>query len=195
MHIQFLESVYTDKPSQIENMHPVLSTTYNNSQNSAAYSDPQSTAVAVNQWLNMSRKELDTIFKDAKPGTVPQGDTQGTAILAGGPVPGLFAKLARLLFWRGKVFDLNSPAFNSGVVVNKVSPLGINLIVAKVYIAPSWIDGKDCIVIDYNKTSILARQIRDEIREIEPGLYLGKVWWGKRRILDFALESQHSTSL
>jgi len=29
--------------------------------------------------------------------------------------------------------------------------------------------------------------IRDEIREVEPGVYLGKVWWGKTRVLDFAL--------
>ena len=25
------------------------------------------------------------------------------------------------------------------------------------------------------------------IREVEPGVYLGKVWFGKKRILDFAL--------
>ena len=51
----------------------------------------------------------------------------------------------------------------------------------------SWLDGKDTIVIDYSSTSILAKVIRDEIREVEPGVYLGKVWWGKMRILDFAL--------
>ena len=26
-----------------------------------------------------------------------------------------------------------------------------------------------------------------EIREVAPGLYLGKVWWGRRRVLDVAL--------
>jgi hypothetical protein len=29
--------------------------------------------------------------------------------------------------------------------------------------------------------------VRDEIREVETGIYLGKVWWGKTRVLDFAL--------
>ena len=43
------------------------------------------------------------------------------------------------------------------------------------------------IVIDYSTTSFFCRKVRDEIREIESGVYLGKVWWGKTRILDFAL--------
>jgi len=144
---------------------------------------------ALDQWVKMTRHQLDVIYKKSKAGNLPQGDTDGTAILAGGPLPRLFAGAAKLLAWQGKVFDLFSPDFNSGVVVNKVSPLGLNLIVAKTYRSKSWIDGKDTIVIDYSSTSLVARQIRDEIREVEPGLYLGKVWWGKKRILDFALQT------
>jgi hypothetical protein len=45
-------------------------------------------------------------------------------------------------------------------------------------------------VLDYSKTSIFARKIRDEIRLIDPvnKIYLGKVWWGKTRLVDFALD-------
>ena len=143
----------------------------------------------LQRWLTLSREELDEIYKKASPGNIPQGDTQGTAIMAGGPFPRLFARLARLLAWQGKVFDLFNPKYENGVLVNKILPVGVNLIAAKVYRDQSWMDGKDTIVIDYSKTSLLARQIRDEIREVEPGLYLGKVWWGDRRILDFALET------
>lgn len=145
----------------------------------------------VKQWLTLSRDDLDALYKKAKPGSIPQGDTRGTAILAGGPFPRLFAGLARMLAWQGKVFDLFSPSYNNGVVVNKVSPLGLNLIVAKTYRDQSWMDGKETIVIDYGSTSLLARPIRDEIREVEPGVYLGKVWWGKQRVLDFALETHN----
>lgn len=144
----------------------------------------------VKSWLAMSRDDLDALYKKAKPGAVPQGDTIGTAILAGGPFARVFAKLARSLAWQGKVFDLFGPNYDTGVVVNKVTPAGLNLIVAKVYRDKSWMDGEDTIVIDYSQTSLLARQIRDEIREISPGLYLGKVWFGKRRVLDFALETR-----
>jgi hypothetical protein len=73
------------------------------------------------------------------------------------------------------------------VLINKVTPLSLSFIVAKVYRGPSWLDGKQAIVIDYSKTSFVAARIRDEIREVEPGLYLGKVWWGRTRVLDFAL--------
>lgn len=145
----------------------------------------------VKQWLKLSRADLDALYKKAKPGNIPQGDTRGTAIFAGGPFPRLFAGLARMLAWQGKVFDLFPPSYNQGVVVNKVSPLGLNLIVAKTYRDQSWMDGKETIVIDYGSTSLLARAIRDEIREVEPGVYLGKVWWGERRVLDFALETHH----
>ena len=38
------------------------------------------------------------------------------------------------------------------------------------------------------ETSLLAHWIRDEIREIAPHLYLGKVYLGKKRLIDFVLE-------
>jgi hypothetical protein len=143
--------------------------------------------VTVNTWLSKSREELDEIYKKAKPGDIPTGDTQGTAILAGSMLAKLVAFLVGLLVWKGKIFDLFGPKGDAGVLVNKISPFGLKCIVAKVYRDDSWLDGKKTIVIDYSKTSLLAKVIRDEIREVEPGVYLGKVWWGKKRILDFAL--------
>jgi hypothetical protein len=34
----------------------------------------------------------------------------------------------------------------------------------------------------------VASHVRDEIRQIEPGFYLGKVYWDKKRLIDFALD-------
>lgn len=141
----------------------------------------------ISAWLRMSRGELDEIYRNAEPGNVPVGDTRGTAIVAGSMFSKLIARLARLLAWQGKVFDLFPPDNQNGILVNKITPFSLTFIVAKVYIDKSWMDQRDTIVIDYSTTSFLARRIRDEIREIEPGVYLGKVWWGKTRILDFAL--------
>lgn len=141
----------------------------------------------VKSWLGMSREELDEIYRNAEAGTIPAGDTRGTAILAGSFFSKIVAGIARLFAWQGKVFDLFADDGQSGILVNKILPLGMTFIVAKVYRDESWMDGKETIVIDYSKTSFLAKVIRDEIREIEPGVYLGKVWWGKKRILDFAL--------
>ena len=141
----------------------------------------------VKSWLSKSREELDDIYRNASPGEIPQGDTQGTAILAGSIFAKLVAVLAGLYAWQGKVFDVFCPGGQAGVLVNKITAFSLTFIVAKVYRDASWLDGKDTIVIDYSTTSFFAKKIRDEIREVEPGVCLGKVWWGKQRILDFAL--------
>ena len=141
----------------------------------------------VKTWLSKSREELDEIYSNAEPGNIPSGDTQGTAILAGSILSKIVAASTRLLVWQGKVFDLFCSEGQAGVLINKITPFSLTFIVAKVYRDKSWLDDKDTIVIDYSKTSFVAKVIRDEIREIEPGVYLGKVWWGKKRILDFAL--------
>lgn len=141
----------------------------------------------VYTWLDLSREELDEIYRNAEPGEIPRGDTRGTAILAGSLFSKLVAAFARLFAWQGKVFDIFSSDGQAGVLVNKIAPFGLTFIVAKVYRDKSWLDGKNTIVIDYSTTSFFAKVIRDEIREVEPGVYLGKVWWGKMRILDFAL--------
>lgn len=141
----------------------------------------------VKQWLGLSREELDQIYKEASAGTIPSGNTRGTAILTGSFFSKSFAAFARLFAWQGKVFDLMPPDHETGILINKITPLSITFIIAKVYKQASWIDEKETIVIDYSRTSFFAMKIRDEIREIAPGLYLGKVWWGKTRLLDFAL--------
>jgi hypothetical protein len=141
----------------------------------------------VNSWLSKSVEELDEIYSNASPGDIPSGDTHGTAILAGSLFSKVVAFLVGLYVWQGKVFDLFCPGGQAGVLVNKITPFGMTFIVAKVYRDTSWLDGKETIVIDYSSTSFFAKVIRDEIREIEPGVYLGKVWWKKKRILDFAL--------
>jgi hypothetical protein len=74
------------------------------------------------------------------------------------------------------------------VLKNRILPFGLNAIIAKVYKGTSWLDNKECIVLDYSDTSVIAQWIRDEIRQIEPGLYLGKVYWEKKRLIDFALK-------
>ena len=146
-----------------------------------------STNATVAQWLDKDRDQLDVIYREASAGTIPSGDTRGTAIVAGSFFAQCYARVARLFAWQGKLFDLFPPNRENGILINKVSPFSLTFIVAKVYKGESWMDGKETIIIDYSTASFFARKIRDEIREVEPGVYLGKVWWGRTRILDFAL--------
>jgi hypothetical protein len=53
--------------------------------------------------------------------------------------------------------------------------------------APSLFDGKECIVLDYSKISLVANRIRDEIRLIAPNFYLGRVIRDSKRSLRTSL--------
>jgi hypothetical protein len=134
--------------------------------------------------LTLSQAELDKLFTDSQVGNIPDGQAEGTAIVAPGTTysPNI-ARFISHFAWQGKVFDAKK-----GILKNKILPFGLNAILATVYKGPSWLDGKECIVLDYSDTSIVAQWIRDEIREIQPGLYLGKVYWDKTRLIDFALK-------
>jgi hypothetical protein len=141
-------------------------------------------AYDVPQLLGMSQGQLDDLFKNSPTGEIPDGEGKGTAIVAPGTTYTQdIAQFVSHFAWQGKVFDSKN-----GVLRNKILPLGLNAIIAKVYKGQSWLDSKECIVLDYSETSLVARRIRDEIRQIGPNLYLGKVYRDKKRLIDFALE-------
>lgn len=141
-------------------------------------------AYDVAKLLSMSQAELDALFTNSPVGEIPDGEADGTAIVAPGTnFSPTIAKFISHFAWQGKVFDAKK-----GVLKNRILPFGLNAIIAKVYKGPSWLDKKECIVLDYSDTSVIAQWIRDEIRQIEPKLYLGKVYWEKKRLIDFALK-------
>ena len=141
-------------------------------------------AYDVQALLDMTQEQLDALFKASPAGAIPSGQAEGTAIIAPGTsYSEAIAKVINVFAWQGKVFDAEK-----GLLKNRISVFGIDAIVARVYKAPSWLDGQECIVLDYSDTSIVAHWIRDEIRLIGPGFYLGKVYWGKSRLIDFCLQ-------
>lgn len=135
------------------------------------------------QLYRMTQAELDDLFRASPPGPMPAGRAEGTPVIAPDtPLSEPAGKLLHLLAWQGKVFD---PATKT--LRNIVTPLGIETIVAAVYEDTSWLDGKPTIVLDYSKTSLIAHWIRDEIRLIAPSAYLGIVYWGRDRLINFSL--------
>lgn len=142
------------------------------------------TTITVPDLLKMTQTQLDDLFKASQPGPIPDGPAEGTAIIAPGTTYSAeIAKLVNVFAWQGKTFDAAH-----GVLRNRITAFHLNAIVAEVYKGPSWLDGKECIVLDYSKTSTVAQWIRDEIRQIAPKTYLGKVYWEKKRLIDFALQ-------
>jgi len=136
------------------------------------------------QLMKMSQPELDALFKASTAGDIPKGVGAGTAIIAPGTAYSApIAEAINRFAWQGKVFDPDT-----GTLRNEILPMGINAVIAKVYKGPSWLDGKECIVLDYSETSLLAHYIRDEIRQIGPGFYFGPVCWSKTHIFNFCLQ-------
>jgi hypothetical protein len=138
----------------------------------------------VPQLLTLSQAQLDELFMNSPAGDIPDGEAKGTAIIAPGTkYTAEIAELINHFGWQGKVFDAKR-----GMLKNRILLFGIQAIIAKVYKGPSWVDGKECVVLDYSETSLVAQRIRDEIRLIGPSRYLGVVFWDKKRLIHFALQ-------
>jgi hypothetical protein len=141
-------------------------------------------AYTAAQLLAMSQEQLDDLFTASPAGDIPNGEANGTAIIASGTAfSSEIAEVINIFDWKGKTFDATH-----GTLTNRITAFGVNAIVAEVYQTASWFDGKECIVLDYSKTSLVAEHVRDEIREISPGMYLGLVYWKQTRTIHFALQ-------
>ena len=147
-------------------------------------------AYTASQLLSMPKAELDDLFGTSPAGAVPNGEAHGTAILSPGTAfSHEIASIINIFAWQGKSFDAAH-----GTLTNRISAFGVNAIVAQVYKGASLFDGKECIVLDYSKTSLVAKHVRDEIRLIGPDFYLGLVYWDQTRSIHFALEFAGSSA-
>lgn len=133
--------------------------------------------------LGMSNAALDRLFRSSPAGVVPDGTMVGTVLaFSGSWLARPLAALTRAFVWQGKVVNRRR-----GVLKNKVTPLRLRSFKALVAPDLSWVDTRPCVVLDYSRTSLLARAVRDELRLVGPHLYLGVVWLARRRVLWFTL--------
>ena len=145
-------------------------------------------------FLKLSSDQLDAIFRQSATGEIPLGQGEGVAIIAPSTgVSDLIAKFVHLFSWKGKVFERDPADPKRGTLKNRLLLLGTKAVIAQVYKGESWFDQKECIVLDYSHTSLVAQWVRDEIREVSPGVYLGIVYWGKEKehahkLIHFALK-------
>jgi hypothetical protein len=141
-------------------------------------------AYDVPSLLAMKASDLDALFSASPAGDIPDGPAKGTAIIASGTTfSSEIAEFINVFAWQGKTFDSQK-----GVLKNRILPMGLNAIIARVYKAPSLLDNKECIVLDYSETSLVAQWIRDEIRLIAPEFYLGRVYWSNKPLIHFCLQ-------
>ena len=70
--------------------------------------------------------------------------------------------------WKGKVFRPDGTYINQWV--------GFRAIEGTVALGPSWYDGKPCVVVDHPPGTKVFGNARDELREVAPGLWLGRFY-------------------
>ena len=89
------------------------------------------------------------------------------------------------IVWKGKEFR------SDGTMINRLFG-GLKAIPADVYVGESVLDGQPALVFDYSR-SRLWPTVRDEVREVSPGLYLGIMYKGgapKNPPMYFALDAR-----
>jgi hypothetical protein len=128
----------------------------------------------------MSWPELEQIYRQSQAGTIPEGYLRGRAIYCPcSKLAGVRSSVTNSL-WHGKLFD---PC--TSTLVNQWS--GFKAIKAQVSYGPSWLDRKPSIIMDYSGTSRIWKDVRDEAREVAPGVYLGLMYRRKACETEFKL--------
>jgi hypothetical protein len=116
--------------------------------------------------LAKTKSELADLFSKAEAGHIPNVEAEGTVLIA--PSTSFTPEIAKFInffAWQGKVFNAEKMT-----LVNKITVFGLDAIQAHIAREPSWIDGKECVVLDYSRTSVVAHWVRDGICLIAPDL-------------------------
>jgi hypothetical protein len=142
--------------------------------------------VQMTDLLQMSQAQLDDLFRRSQPGPIPEGVSTGQAIVR----PGTFRArlIARFIYgfaWKGKVFTKTPTA--KARRCRTGSRRRRQAIVARVYLTPSWLDGSHTSSGLFETSLFAPRSATRSESSTPSALYLGKVWWGKTRLIDFAL--------
>ncbi len=115
--------------------------------------------------VRMSRADIELLYRASTVGTPPRGVTDGRAIFDPGSASTVRKARRTRLLWQGKVIR------DDGTMINRV--FGVRAFTADVYVGESWFDGQPSFIMDYKDTSKLFAAVRDEVREVSPGVWLG----------------------
>ena len=107
----------------------------------------------------------EVLFRQGTLGCGPLGPTRGAVLHADGRHPRLKARLQGVV-WKGKTFH------GDGTITNRWLG-GLHAVSAGSHVEPSWLDGDPCLVIQYAPDARVFGNVRDELRQIAPDLWLG----------------------
>jgi hypothetical protein len=114
--------------------------------------------------VRSDRATLEALYTNGTVSTPPPGFAPGRAI----PNPGARNTMRRSnvigVLWKGKVFSDEQ-------MINRLMG-GREAVTASVYVGESWLDGKPSLILDYAGSKRFG-DVRDEMREVSPGVYVG----------------------
>jgi len=161
-------------------------------------------AHSLDTFATLSPAELETLYRGARVSTTMRA-ADGALVGRMLAIRGIATRLARWagspsFLWEGKTFSASSDTHGVGHNrVNVPSVLGRqNLFPFETSFGASAIDGKPTLILDYDLAvnPRFIRAIHDEIREVEPGLFLGPAMWRSRAkktlVLWFGLDARLS---
>lgn len=109
----------------------------------------------------------------------PKGRMLAVRYLDNGLPHSMIAAIARLgVFpWDGKSFEATTEDAGKGANRIRLLRPTLNMFTFYTRLESSSIDGRTCILLDYDQPGNpwVVRRIRDELREVAPGLFLGPV--------------------
>lgn len=161
--------------------------------------------VNLDDLTHMDGDALESLYRK---GLVPDslsvldGSPPGRMLaIVGGAGRGLVGAAVRALAgakafpWAGKAFSSSDDGTGSGI--NRVRGLG-NMYPFKTRFEASAVDGEPCILLDYTspENPFFIRAVRDELREVAAGLFLGPAMLDKKSgattVLWFAVDKSSS---
>lgn len=147
---------------------------------------PATEALSLDKLSSLGWAELDCLYRQAQSGRSPCGVLEGRVIYDNQRKLFKAKTAGAKAMWLGKEFDPEQE-----MLINRWR-FG-RAVKAAVYPGTSWLDGQPALISDYRETSpLIWRNVRDEIREVAPGLYLGAMFRcessGARFAVFFALQ-------
>lgn len=146
---------------------------------------PQQGRVRAESLVILSPEALLALYRGSSPVMPPCGWVRGQALVRPGErLAPVLSRGARAV-WQGKEFR------DDGRAINRF--FGCRMIEGEVSMGPSWYDGQPAVILDYERTSRVYGNYRDEVRQVSPGLFLGLMYdrttAPPRLVRLFALES------
>jgi hypothetical protein len=133
--------------------------------------------------LDLDVPELERLYREARAPRVGDlsGDLRGRMLALVG-APAVLSRFARawagseVFPWRGKSFRPNDERGGQGI--NRVFSDRFKLFPFHTFIGRSRAGDFDALQLDYDRPEnpFFIRAIKDEVREISPGLWLGQAW-------------------